>query len=419
MKNIETPDKMHLSKLIDELRYGRFVIPDFQREFKWQPPDANELLKSVFEDYYIGTLLLWRASKKNLEKLDCEPIYGFADKIDPDHIVLDGQQRLSALYYAFFAPNLKFPSRKNRYIFFVDLVNLLSENYEDAFRYEWLPNRVNKLLDDREWQYKNKLFPFYILGNRAKVFYEWLNGYEDYWNENSNEDGSFESDRIERFFDDSRKNYEISYIELDRDIEISKVCDIFTRINNTGIRLSIFDLLNALARPRSIKLKDMWRKVSEQFEPFSHSNIQVQILQTMSIPLQKYCAPKHLYYLVPKETKTVKRSDGTKKEMILLKSKEEFIDRWDHAIKEMLNSLRILTNPRDYGIIQPKFFPYPTMLPIFTILQDEKRKNEYQEKKKLSGKIKQWYWASIFTQNYSSSKFYCAGRSASKILRNS
>ena len=33
---------------------------------------------------------------------------------------------------------------------------------------------------------------------------------------------------------------------LDRDLEIDKVCDIFTQINSRGIRLDVFDLVNAL-----------------------------------------------------------------------------------------------------------------------------------------------------------------------------
>ena len=56
--------------------------------------------------------------------------------------------------------------------------------------------------------------------------------------------------------------YDISYIELDRDIEVAKVCDIFTRLNSTGMELTIFDLMNAMLRPKDIYLKKMWRAVS-------------------------------------------------------------------------------------------------------------------------------------------------------------
>ena len=36
MQNSQKPDHATLVSLIDRLREGRFVIPDFQREFEWK-----------------------------------------------------------------------------------------------------------------------------------------------------------------------------------------------------------------------------------------------------------------------------------------------------------------------------------------------------------------------------------------------
>ena len=41
--------------------------------------------------------LLWKGKAENFSALACEPLYGFQGKKDPSHIVLDGQQRLTAL----------------------------------------------------------------------------------------------------------------------------------------------------------------------------------------------------------------------------------------------------------------------------------------------------------------------------------
>ena len=43
----------------------------------------------------MGTLLLWEGNKENYEKLACAPLYAFDRSLDPEYIVLDGQQRLS------------------------------------------------------------------------------------------------------------------------------------------------------------------------------------------------------------------------------------------------------------------------------------------------------------------------------------
>jgi uncharacterized protein with ParB-like and HNH nuclease domain len=106
MKDVQKPDHVSLSTLINYLRDGRFVIPDFQREFEWKPWDVRELMRSLFLDYYIGSLLLWKGKPENFAALSCEPVYGYKGDGKPEYIVLDGQQRLTALYYAFLAPDV-------------------------------------------------------------------------------------------------------------------------------------------------------------------------------------------------------------------------------------------------------------------------------------------------------------------------
>src|SRR5438874_9973868 len=94
MKDLQKPDHVSLNTLIGRLREGRFVIPDFQREFEWKPWDIRDLIRSIFLDYYIGSLLLWTGKKENYAALSCEPVYGFRGSAKPEYIVLDGQQRL-------------------------------------------------------------------------------------------------------------------------------------------------------------------------------------------------------------------------------------------------------------------------------------------------------------------------------------
>ncbi|MGB7533517.1 MAG: DUF262 domain-containing protein [Halobacteriota archaeon] len=136
MKNVEKADRIHLGSLIDELKKGKYVIPDFQRGFEWAPWDVLDLIRSIFMDYYIGTLLLWKGSKENYKMLSGESIYGFKGNPDPQHIVLDGQQRLTAIYYAFFNPDKPFPRRKNPMAFWIKINNLLEEEFETAFFYD-------------------------------------------------------------------------------------------------------------------------------------------------------------------------------------------------------------------------------------------------------------------------------------------
>lgn len=70
MRDAQKPDHISLGTLVGRLREGRFVIPDFQRDFEWEPWDISALMRSVFLDYYIGSLLLWKGKKENFEAFE-------------------------------------------------------------------------------------------------------------------------------------------------------------------------------------------------------------------------------------------------------------------------------------------------------------------------------------------------------------
>jgi uncharacterized protein with ParB-like and HNH nuclease domain len=75
MKDAQKPDHISLSTLIARMKEGRYVIPDFQRQFEWRPWDISELVRSIFLDYYIGSLLLWKGKKDGaLSRIaSCDP----------------------------------------------------------------------------------------------------------------------------------------------------------------------------------------------------------------------------------------------------------------------------------------------------------------------------------------------------------
>ena len=180
MRDAQNPDHTSLTNIVSWLREGRYVIPDFQREFEWEPSDINELMSSIFRDYFIGSLLLWKGKSKNFQALACEPIYGFDGSGDIRHIVLDGQQRLSAMYYAFMAPNKPAPNRKNRVLYFIKVDRFMEEAYEDAFVYDWTRRGLN-LISNRSLQFDTHTFPLSVIGQGNWEVGDWAKEYEKYW----------------------------------------------------------------------------------------------------------------------------------------------------------------------------------------------------------------------------------------------
>lgn len=422
MKNVEKADRVHLGRLVEELKRGYFVIPDFQREFEWAPWDVLELIRSIFMDYYIGTLLLWKGSKDNFKLLSCEPIYAHNGPDDRQHIVLDGQQRLTAIYYAFFNPGKNFPRRKGPIAYFVKIDALLAEDYENAFSYNSITKVYKVILDDITSQFALHLFPLKVMSEGTWGTSDWIKGYRDYWQARADEESQKETtgeefdsekkakyeqyvsgakdfkDQIEELFN----QYYISYIELDKDIDVSKVCEIFTQINSKGVRLDIFDLLNAILRPKEIFLKQMWQEAQPTLAYIDDRKMKVYVLTVMSILAQAYCSAKFLYYLVPGATRTMKKDDRTTEQIVLVQDSESFVLKWRESVAALKKAIDSLKNPRDYGAITVSFLPYPSIIPSFAAIKRFAEASESKNKIDMQTKIRKWYWASIFTNRYSS-----------------
>lgn len=418
MKDAQNPDHISLNTLISRLRDGEYQIPDFQRDFEWAPWDIRDLMRSIFMDYYIGSLLLWRGKPENFAALSCEPLYGFEGRSHPEVIVLDGQQRLTAMYYAFFAPNRPLPNRASRAIYGIRVDRYFNEEWDEAFVYEWWSRLLEKRLYTPEWQYADHYFPLSVISKGGFELFEWITGYKSYWEQQSHDAeqaGNHQraslcqqhADYAKTFGDDIRETldqYQVSFIELDKELAIDKVCDIFTQINSKGVRLDVFDLINALTRPRNIKLKDMWREAEPRLDFVDTDKMNVYILQVMSLLRQNYCSPKYLYYLIPGESRvTVDHKTGQRSKEVLIRDNADFEQRWSQAVDALEEAINLLRNPQEFGAISAKYLPYVSILPVFSALQAHLK--TCPPELRLSGqrKIKHWYWASVFLYRYSGS----------------
>ncbi len=410
--------------LIINLKKGQYLVPDFQREFEWRPSDIRQLMRSIFSDYYIGNFLFWKGKRQNYEALSCESIFGYVGEPNPNFIVLDGQQRLTAIFYAFTAPDMPLPQRSNRYYFYIRIDRFIAEEYDEAFTYEWNKSANQVLQSSREEQYKRHIFPLSVVGESLFSVPNWLQGYEKYWAESAEEcarHGDEVPAQIAREHATNAKQfadciselvlqYKVSYIALDEDIEVAKVCDIFTQINSRGIQLDIFDLLNALLRPKSIQLKKMWRDAKPKFDFLGSDKTNVYILQVMSILTQGYCSPKYLYYLMPGQEKTVRDPSGSRRKEILINDANDFEKRWHTAVDALDKSIALLRHPQEFGVTSANYLPYESILPIFSALQSYVKTMPSQTQLEAQRKVRHWYWASVFTNRYSGSVESTAAR---------
>lgn len=84
--------------LLRDVELGKIGLPDLQRPFVWPDSKVRNLLDSMLKGYPIGYIMLWSSP----DEYDNAKQIGDNDKTykEPDDLVIDGQQRLTALLAA-------------------------------------------------------------------------------------------------------------------------------------------------------------------------------------------------------------------------------------------------------------------------------------------------------------------------------
>ena len=293
----------------------------------------------------------------------------------------------------------------------------MAEEYDEAFGYEWLTRRWAKVLDNREAQFASHMFPFSVVGATGWELPNWVQGYETFWKNKANEAESAGDPDTAKLAHNHAANakafgehlqgitgqYQISYIELDKDLAVDKVCDIFTQINSRGIRLDAFDLVNALLKPKGLQLKHMWRDAASRLDDVDTEKMNVYILQVMSILRQSYCSPKYLYFLLPGQERSVRDPDGTRRKEVLIPDIADFQMRWNTAVDALESAIQVLRHPQEYGAVTSAFLPYVSILPVFASLRAHAKSLPPQRQLDARRKLRHRYWASVFINRYSGS----------------
>lgn len=343
-------NELKLSDIVNEFSLGKIRIPRFQRNYVWDRPRVVKLLNSIYKEFPIGTFFFWEAPAtyihlyRNIPDLNIpEP-----DPNRPFNFILDGQQRITSLYVAIkgLAINIvdsrlnpkkidyseiTFDLDKEEFVIkkadgqrFVSLASILEEDHLALFR---------ALTDER-----------------AKAF-----------------------DKCYKRFN----SYPLSVVYV-RDQSLTEACEIFERINQGGVKLSIFDLVVASTWSNDFDLKEEVNKINKQFDDSGFGAIPPEtILQTISL---------------------VVKGQATRPAELQLTS-EDIQSVWREVIVALELSIDYLVANLGVKIID--FIPYISMIPMVAYLF-VKNNNKALDSKKAAF-LKEWFWKSTFSERYNSS----------------
>ena len=214
-------------EIFQDVQKGRCAVPNFQRYWTWNKKQIEELWESIFQRYYIGSLLIWPSSEQKLGKI---PIAGGPKPNDSPDLILDGQQRITAIYYAVKSPDISLPNTEMPYKFFLDINALLDPTRDPS---EIIISKNAKKADDNNLhdtkvQHQKKIFPLTLFQDRNYghwlfSFYQYLKNEESY---NDDEAQKYYT-HLNKIFDYVWTRYQIPVVIL-RNKLLNKYAHFFT-----------------------------------------------------------------------------------------------------------------------------------------------------------------------------------------------
>lgn len=251
----ETP--IAVSEAISNIHEGRYVLPAIQREFVWKPEQIVRLFDSLLTGYPIGSFLFWTVRSENAKKYEFYDFILHYHERDATHnqkaklskgrdvtAVLDGQQRLTALYIglagtyasrrakAWRSNPSAYPKRR----LYLRLTKL-SEDPEAKYELGFLEETTDVVVsvDDHTWvrvgaalDWDKQKGPHKLLASAGLA----------------NDDTAM--DAVWALHTAIHVEKPISYY-LEKDQSLDRVLSIFVRVNSGGTKLSHSDLLLSIA----------------------------------------------------------------------------------------------------------------------------------------------------------------------------
>lgn len=384
-----TYDNPKLVGMVERAREGKVVLPEFQRDFVWSRDGITDLLVSILRGYFIGSFLVLNTDIES-SPFAVRPVQGVnrhEDDLKPELMLLDGQQRLTSLHYVLAVPDIPLRNTKASYRFFLDLSKLASGDFEGAV----ISERSNQCKErlKRETQFQTLVIPF----TEVERWNSWPFGYEKwlldrdkdkYFNEYFNYQKPAWTKAINDLQQVRVQVLVIPKVPPDNPDRVDEVCAIFEKMNSTGVKLSVFDLLTARLYRHQINLRELWK---EAIGDHDH-------LRALS---DGDSADYGIYTL---RTLALLRGEEIRRKTLINLSPDNFKGDWRTAAEYVNKALERMqsTNQDGFGAFSPKWIPYSTMVSTLAALL------HYVDTWKVNHRaykyIQKWYWGSVFLERY-------------------
>ncbi len=204
-------NQYHIEVVLAWVLSEEIAIPEIQRPFVWDATKVRDLMDSLYQGFPVGYLIAWKNPNVRLKD---------GSLSEGKKILIDGQQRVTALTAAILGQQVV--DQEYRRVRIKIAFNPVKENFE-------VQNPA--ILKDASW-----------LPDISELFHSDLDIFRlvgDYCAKNPAVSQQEVFKRVQRL--QQIKSKQIGLIELDADLDIETVTEIFIRINSKGVVLSQAD----------------------------------------------------------------------------------------------------------------------------------------------------------------------------------
>ena len=349
-----------IEEALEKIQRNKYLLPAIQREFVWKSWQIEKLFDSLMNEYPIGSFLFWEVtSTKDFKFYEFIKKYDQRDDnhnkkiplVDGDEIiaVLDGQQRLTALYigllgtYTEKLPYHRWDNPKafpEKYL----CLNLLDKDNEDieeeTSKYELkfcTKEEINNKDGKKLWFKLNNILKYKTEGDILLEPLEILN-------DSSDEIKREAYKKLIQLFKIVNRDKIINYY-LEKENNLDKVLNIFIRMNSMGTKLNNSDLLLSIAT-------DQWKNRDAREE----INKLIDYLNKEGFAVDKDFILKAALYLTKKIKNIRFKVDNFKKENMDLIEKN-----WDNISDSLKLSFILL---KSFGYNKDNLSANTPVLPI-------------------------------------------------------
>lgn len=259
-----------VADLLNDVKNGRIGLPDLQRPFVWKDNKVRELLDSMMKGYPIGYIMLWSSP---VDYTNTAHI-GKNEKVykQPDDLVIDGQQRLTALLAAMYGVPIKdknYAERRIR-ISFNPLTRefaVWTQAYERDT--EWISEISSVFAADKEHTISKFRKAYIRTANEGRLKNERPELTEE------------EEDAVEENINDllNLGIYSLPTLKINSKADEEDVADIFVRVNSGGQNLTEKNFIETLIAVYDNEVYDKINKFCSESRIPANGTSYNQILQ--------------------------------------------------------------------------------------------------------------------------------------------